>query len=81
MRHRHVRAPVPVQSEPAAVPPAAPLGHRLFGGPDDNAEVGASLFDVATQPQSAFYEALVANYHKALEYYDNTTGPAEHARA
>ena len=40
----------------------------------------ASLFDVATQPQSAFYEALVANYHKALEYYDNTTGPAEHAR-
>ena len=34
----------------------------------------AQLFDVATDPRSAFYDALNVNYHQALEHYDNEVG-------
>ena len=35
---------------------------------------GAQIFDVATQPESVYYDALDAAYHAALAYYDNTAG-------
>ena len=39
---------------------------------------GATLFDVATQPESEFYVELDRDYHDALAYYDNVVGAAEH---
>ena len=36
-----------------------------------------ALFDVAPQPQSAYYDVLDAAYHAALVYYDHTTGPGD----
>ena len=35
--------------------------------------------DVATTPQSSFYEQLRVDYHLALTHYDHVIGPAEHA--
>ena len=40
---------------------------------------GATLFDVATQPESEFYVELDRDYHDSLAYYDNVVGAAEHA--
>ena len=39
---------------------------------------GATLFDVATQPESEFYVELDRDYHDSLAYYDNVVGAAEH---
>ena len=35
--------------------------------------------EVATDPQSSFYEQLRIDYHLALTHYDHVIGPAEHA--
>ena len=40
---------------------------------------GAQFFDVATQPHTTFYDQLDADYRKALDYYDLTTGAQDHA--
>ena len=37
------------------------------------------FIDVATNPQSSFYEQLRVDYHRALTHYDHVIGPAEHA--
>ena len=37
------------------------------------------FIDVATSPQSSFYEQLRVDYHLALTHYDHVIGPAEHA--
>ena len=37
------------------------------------------FIDVATTPQSSFYEQLRVDYHRALTHYDHVIGPAEHA--
>ena len=39
----------------------------------------ATIFDVATNPVSAFYDNLEVEYHLALRYYDEVVGAAEHA--
>ena len=36
---------------------------------------GARIFDVATQPESSFYDELIAQYHDLLVYYDTVVGP------
>ena len=36
------------------------------------------LFDVATQPESVFYDLLATNYHEALQYYDEVVGASLH---
>ena len=36
------------------------------------------FIDVATTPQSSFYEQLRVDYHLALTHYDHVIGPAEH---
>ena len=35
---------------------------------------GAQLFDVATQPQSSFYDLLGVEYRNLLRYYDEVAG-------
>ena len=40
----------------------------------------ASLFDVATQPESSFYDALETNFGLALKYYDEVVGAADISR-
>ena len=37
----------------------------------------ATIFDVATDPVSAFYDNLEVEYHQALRYYDEVVGAAE----
>ena len=37
----------------------------------------AAIFDVATDPVSAFYDLLEVEYHQALLYYDEVVGAAE----
>ena len=54
--------------------------HHLFRGPEIYDPWGAQLFDVshpATRPP--FTTQLDADYRKALEYYDLTTGAQDHA--
>ena len=40
---------------------------------------GAQLFDVASQPESQFYDNLEFLYHELLEHYDTVVGAQDHA--
>ena len=40
---------------------------------------GAQLFDVASQPESQFYDNLEVLYHELLEHYDTVVGAQDHA--
>ena len=40
----------------------------------------STIFDVATNPVSTFYDNLDTEYHQALRYYDEVVGAAEHLR-
>ena len=38
----------------------------------------AHIFDVATQPQSQYYDSLEDAYHRAIDYYDHNIGALLH---
>ena len=37
----------------------------------------ATIFDVASDPVSSFYDLLDTEYHQALRYYDEVVGAAD----
>ena len=43
----------------------------------DHLNGNGQLFDVATQPESSFYDALEAEYHAALLHYDEIVGASD----
>ena len=74
VRHRDLRPPVPVPREPAALPKAASQSGIIYAVNRDTTPWEATLFDVATQPESEFYVELETEYQGMLRHYDNVVG-------